>query len=386
MLFLLDPAESGRQVSCDMTNILSSLRTWAEIDLEAIRANVRQIKQKAGTAGVMAIVKANAYGHGVERVCLALDGEEVDFFGIANMGEARRIQATGCTRRLFILGPTFPGEREEIVRHGWTAFITAFEEARHFDELACRLGIKASVHIALNSGMGRGGFLPDFLCEHAREFLAFKHLEIEGLASHLPVADEDEVFTREQIKCFTRVCESVDAVIPLKYKHLSNSVGVMDYEITSGNLVRPGLVIYGISPLPGHERELKPACVFKSRVTAVQTLPPGQGVSYGRDFITTAETRVATVGVGYADGYPRQLSGKGAHVWLRGQRCPLLGRVTMDQIMVDVSALDEVASGDEVELFGPHIPIADIARMAGTIVWDIFTGMSPRVTRIYKGE
>ena len=367
-----------------MTKDISALRTWAEIDLNAIRANVRTVREKAGSAELMAIVKANAYGHGVERVCLAMEDEDITFFGIANIGEARRIQNAGSRKRLFILGPTFPAEREEIVRNDWTAFVSSFEDARHFNDLAGVMNKKHRVHIALNSGMGRGGFLPDFLCRHARDFLAYENLIVEGLGSHMPVGDEDVEFTREQIRCFARVCGVLEEVLPLRYKHLANSVGVMDYDIPSGNLARPGLVLYGLSPMPGHEEELLPTCVFKSRVTTLQSLPPGQGVSYGRDFITKAETRVATVGVGYADGYPRQVSGK-ASVWIRGHRCPLLGRVTMDQIMVDVSALDEVESGDEVELFGPHISIQEIADMAGTIVWDIFTSMSPRVTRIYKG-
>lgn len=369
-----------------MTTNLSALRTWAEIDLDAIRANVRMAAAKAAPSRIIAIVKANAYGHGAERVCLALENEEIEFFGIANIGEARRIQAAGSRKRLFILGPTFPAEREEIVRNDWTTFVSSFEDARHFNELAGAMNRKHRVHIALNSGMGRGGFLPDFLCEHARDFLKYDNLIVEGLGSHMPVADEDEAFTRRQIECFSRVCASLEKIFPLPYKHLGNSVGVMDYRIPSGNLMRPGLILYGLSPMEGHEGELKPACVFKSRVTTLQTLPPGHGVSYGRDFITTEETRVATVGAGYADGYPRQVSGKGAQVWIRGRRCPLLGRVTMDQIMVDVSALDEVEPGDEVELFGPHIPIKEMADMAGTIVWDILTGLSPRVTRIYAGE
>ena len=149
------------------------------------------------------------------------------------------------------------------------------------------------------------------------------------------------------------------------------------------NLTRPGLMLYGVSPLPIYQEKLSTVMTLKSRVTLVRTLPAGHGVSYGRQFVTTKNTRVATIGIGYGDGYPRHVSGKGAEVFIHGRRCPILGRVTMDQIMVDVTCAGEVNEGDEVEIFGPNIPVVEIADKAGTIVWEIFTGITPRVTRCY---
>ncbi|MEY3895142.1 MAG: alanine racemase, partial [Verrucomicrobiota bacterium] len=151
------------------------------------------------------------------------------------------------------------------------------------------------------------------------------------------------------------------------------------------NLSRPGLMLYGVSPIPGFQGKLATVMSLKSRVTLVRTLPAGHGISYGRQFVTTQPTRVATVGIGYGDGYPRHVSGNGAVVWIRGRRLPILGRVTMDQLMVDVTAAADVMEGDEVEIFGPHIPVDEIAEKAGTIVWEIFTGITPRVMRCYHG-
>ena len=211
---------------------------------------------------------------------------------------------------------------------------------------------------------------------------ALPNLEIEGIGSHLPSADEDEDFTRAQFAKYAEILRSLGGPERFRWRHLSNSAGLLGYGRESCNLARPGLMLYGISPLPRHPVKLKNVMSLKSRVTLVRTLPAGHGVSYGRAFVTTRPTRVATVGIGYGDGYPRHLSGNGAEAFIRGRRFPLLGRVTMDQIMVDVTGSD-VAEGDEVELFGPNIRVDEVAAKAGTIAWEILTGITPRVVRVY---
>jgi len=211
------------------------------------------------------------------------------------------------------------------------------------------------------------------------------HLEIEGIGSHLPAADEDEEFTRGQIARFRAILDELGGPERFKWRHLLNSAGLLAYDRSVCNLARPGLMLYGVAPLPGYQEKLGTVMTLKSRVTLVRTLPAGHGVSYGRQFVTIQPTRVATVGIGYGDGYPRHLSGKGADVAIRGRRCPILGRVTMDQIMVDVTHADGVMEGDEVEMFGPNIPVAEIAAKSATIVWDVFTAITPRVTRCYTG-
>jgi alanine racemase len=164
---------------------------------------------------------------------------------------------------------------------------------------------------------------------------------------------------------------------------LLNSAGLLGYDSDLCNLTRPGLMLYGASPLAGHQSKLSTVMRLKSRVTLSRWLPAGHGISYGREYVTSQATKVATVGIGYGDGYPRHLSGKGAEVFVGGRRCPILGRVTMDQIMIDVSDVPEVKEGDEVELFGPHISVIEVAEKAGTIAWEIFTGITTRVTRQY---
>jgi alanine racemase len=357
-------------------------RAWAEIDLSALRHNLRTARDAAGCE-VMAVVKAGAYGHGLEEVAKALAAEDIAFFGVANVGEARRIAEAGVTTRIYLLGATWSEERAEIVGRGWTPCISSLEEARQFDYLARAHGIRLKAHLTVDTGMGRGGFVAEGLPEVLKALEQLPNLEIEGIGSHLPSADEDEEFTRAQFAQYAEILRSLGGPERFRWRHLSNSAGLLGYGREFCNLARPGLMLYGISPLPGHETKLKNVMSLKSRVTLVRTLPAGHGVSYGRAFVTTKPTRVATVGIGYGDGYPRHVSGNGADVFIRGRRFPLLGRVTMDQIMVDVTGSD-VAEGDEVEIFGPNIRVDEVAAKSGTIAWEILTGITPRVVRVYQ--
>ncbi len=357
-------------------------RAWVEIDLEALRANLRVASEVCG-GQVMAVVKAGAYGHGLEEIARALAAENIAFLGVANVGEARRIVNAGVMTPIYLLGATWAGEREEIVARGWTPCLSSIEEAEHFNRLAAAAGKRLKVHLAVDTGMGRGGFLLDEVAASMAVLDKLEHLEIEGIGSHLPSADEDVEFTLAQIARYRRIIAELGGPERFKWRHLLNSAGLLGYERGDCNLSRPGLMLYGVSPLPEHQARLATVMTLKSRITLVRTLPAGHGVSYGRQYVTTKPTRVATIGIGYGDGYPRHVSGKGAEVFINRHRCPILGRVTMDQIMVDVTGAGEVAEGDEVEIFGPNIPVAEVAENAGTIVWEIFTGITPRVVRCY---
>lgn len=360
-------------------------RTWVEVDPEALRHNARAARALAGGAAVMAVVKADGYGHGLAEVTRALAGE-VEAFGVATLGEALEVRGiAGPGVPVMVLGALLPDEREPALRAGLSVAVSGLDEAEAFSEIALDLGTAARAHLVIDTGMGRIGFLePDFAAEGAG-IAALPGLELEGIATHFPSADEDPAFTEAQIERFAASCAAEG--LTTRWQHLSNSAGILGFGAAGGNLVRPGLMLYGVSPLPGAGADLLPAHRWCARVTQVRELPPGAGVSYGRTFVTSHPTRVATVAVGYGDGYPRHLSGTGADVLVAGVRCPLLGRVTMDQIMVDVGELPRPpVPGDAVTLLGADgdgaITAAELAEKAGTIPWEILTGIAPRVRRV----
>ncbi|MGJ8677394.1 MAG: alanine racemase [Akkermansiaceae bacterium] len=361
-------------------------RAWAEVNLAHLAHNYSVAVQHHSDGEIMAILKAGAYGHGMERIAEALvnstSGKAPAFLGVASVIEARRLAKAGIRSRIYLLGATCSFEREEIVAHRWTPCISSMDEAEDFNRLAENTEQTLLVHLAVDTGMGRGGFLPNSLLQCMEKLEALKHLQIEGIGSHLPSADEDEAFTLAQFKQFDDLIEKL-GVHRFRYIHLANSAGLLAFQSRYTNLYRPGLMLYGSSPIGKYQQQLRPVLSLKSRVTLVRELPAGQGISYGRDSILKQKTRVATIGIGYGDGLPRSLPLQETHVLIRGQRCPMLGRVTMDQIMVDVSALPDCQSGDEVELFGENILVSEIAQHAGTIAWAVLTGITPRVTRVY---
>jgi len=360
-------------------------RVWAEVDLDALRANARFARERAGCP-VMAVVKAGAYGHGLERIAVALADEGVAFLGVAHAGEARRLADAGIETPLYLLGPTWEEEREEIAVRRWTPCLSSFEEARHFDTLASARARPLRVHLAVDTGMGRGGFLPEDLPAVLEEMTRLPSLEVDGVGTHLASADEDPAFTQAQIVAFRHALKTLGGAERFRWRHLANSAGLLRHECGECNLARPGLILYGVSPFAREaDTDLRPVMTLKARVTLVRTLPAGHGISYGRTFVTTHPTRVATIGAGYGDGYPRQITGHGGEVHIRGVRCPLLGRVTMDQIMVDVTGAPLVVVGDEVELFGGNVPVGEVAARADTIPWEILTRITPRVERVYLG-
>ena len=364
---------------------VSPPRAWAEVDLDALRHNA-SVAASAGGHPIMAVLKAGAYGHGLEEVARALSNHpDVAFFGVANVGEARRIARAGVHTPVYLLGATWAGEREEVVARGWIPCLSTLEEAAHFNHLARAAGKSLRAHVAVDTGMGRGGFVAADLPGRMSALDGFSNLRLDGLGSHLPSADEDREFTLAQIASFEKVVAETGGAARWKWRHLFNSAGLLGYHCEVANLTRPGLMLYGHAPIelpPGVE--LRPTMALMARVSLVRELPAGHGVSYGRTFITTRPTTVATLGIGYGDGYPRHLSGQGAEVTLHGRRVPVLGRVTMDQIMVDATGLP-VSEGDEAEVFGTGVTVSEVAEKAGTIAWEILTRITARVTRVHRG-
>ena len=367
----------------------ATLRSWVEVDLAAIRRNLAAIAAIAGPrVKIMAVVKANAYGHGATRVTDALAGS-VAMFGVANLAEAEEIFPHARGTPVCLLSGTLPGEHAAVVRRGFIPVVSSFEEAAQYSECSAHAeNGRVKIHLAVDTGMGRLGVWEDDAIEAARKIIALPGIEITGIGSHLPVADEDAAFTTAQLARFHALVGKLralglrDAIV-----HVENSAALLAFPNVAGTLARPGLVLYGESPLWEFSPKLAPALTWKTRVLLVRDFGKGRGVSYGRTFITPQPMRVATLAVGYADGFPRQLSGKNAAVLIGGKRCAILGRVTMDQIMVDVTHTS-AAPGDEAVLLGTQgaetVSARELASLTGTIVWDIFTGIGQRVTRLHR--
>ena len=364
-------------------------RTWAEIDTAALRHNVAVVRALVGErVRIMAVVKANAYGHGVGIVVPAL-ADCVEAFGVANVTEACEVRALASDHPIFILGPALPEERAAIAARRFIPLVSDAGEAQAYAALPD--GEPLDIHLKLDTGMGRIGIWEDHAPEGVRSIRALDGLRITGLASHLPVADEDEAFTRAQLARFESLAARLRADgLMSPVLHVENSAAITDFPAHAGDMVRPGLMLYGSSPLPAHQPDLRAAMIWKTRIVLVRDIGEGRSVNYGRTFIADHAMRVATLAVGYADGYPRHLFNRGAEVLIRGKRCAVLGRVTMDQIVVDVSTLASVDIGDEAVLLGAQgdeeILAAELAAKAETIAWEIFTGLGPRVARVAQSK
>lgn len=373
-------------VSSVAVSIPSHLRSWAEIDLAALRHNALVAREKTG-ARVMAIIKADAYGHGAVEVARAL-ADQVEMFGVATLTEAQELAPLALSQPVLLLGPCLPAERPEAVARGAICTISSLGEAQAYSQLTCRE--IALLNFKVDTGMGRIGCWEDEAVSTLSKIARLPRVEIHSISTHLPVADEDDQFSQDQLSRFEKLIPAFCEIAPRAYIHSLNSSGVLGYSRFAHDFVRAGLMLYGSVYPATHQSLLKPVLSWKARITLVREVEAGRSVSYGRTFITPHAMRIATVPVGYADGFPRQASNHGAQVLIGGVRCAVLGRVTMDQILVDVTSLPEVSAGDEVVVIGrqgnEEILARELADEAGTISWHIFTGIGNRVTRIYLNQ
>jgi alanine racemase len=353
------------------------VRTWAEIDLSAIRHNLSIVRERIGPKpGIIAIVKANAYGHGSVKVAEAIAGM-VELFGVANVEEARELN--GLQRDVLLLSPSAPGERREAVARRCIATVSSAAEASDFKG--------GRINFKVDTGMGRIGCWEEDALEELGAIAHLKNVEVHSISTHLPVPDEDASYTLAQLNRFVEMAAKFRALAPAAKIHSLNSAGILGFPSHAQDLVRPGLMLYGSAYPQKFQPLLRPALTWKARILLVRTVGPNRGVSYGRTFVTSHPMRIASLAVGYADGFPRQVSGRSAHVLIRGTRCAVLGRVTMDQILVDVTKLPEVAAGDEAVLIGKQgseeILARELAEKAETISWHVFTGIGARVRKLY---
>ena len=357
-----------------------SHRVWCVVSLSALRSNLRTLRSCSprGTR-ILAVVKDNAYGHGLVPVARALAQAGCEEFGVACAAEGEELRGAGIRNPILLLGSTLSSEFPVALQHRLTVTLSSMTEAHELARAATRTRRTALVQIKLNTGMNRlGARLPEF-----QQILSFVNhhprLDLVGTFTHLASADSDLSFTRRQINNATTLPASMA-------RHWANSAAILQRFPGNRTHARPGLGLYGISPLPRDASKLRPALSWKSRVLLVRNLPKGETISYGGTFRAPQRMKVATVATGYAHGLPRSLSNRG-HALIHGHRCPILGRVTMDMTLVDVTHLSRVKRNDEVVWLGRSgkrvQTAADMAREAETIPWEIFTRISPNLPRIF---
>lgn len=368
-------------------------RTYSTINLEAILYNIKEIKKLVeDNVNVMAVIKADGYGHGAGVLADYLQNE-VNYYGVATIEEAKELRQNGIKLPILILGYTSPSQYTEIVENNITVTIYTLEMAKEVSKVAVICGKQAKIHVALDTGMTRIGFDANENGALAvAETCKIPNLIVEGLFTHFSTADEkDKGYSKLQMDRydnFIRLLEKNGVHIPIK--HMCNSAGIIEFNHHRFDMVRAGIIIYGLYPSEEVNKDmikLKPALEWKAHVINIKNVEAGHGVSYGKTFITKNKTKIATISIGYADGYPRALSSKG-RVLIHGQYAPIIGRICMDQMMVDVSHINNIEIEDEVTLVGKDgdniISVEELANAAGSFNYEFVCGIGKRVPRIYR--
>jgi alanine racemase len=375
-------------------------RAWAEIDLDAIKFNIESIKKNIKhDTSIIAVIKTDGYGHGALQIARILETDKrVWGYAVATAEEAFYLRGNNIEKPILILGYTFPYSYEEFILKNVRPTVFTYEMAQELSDKAVELGKNCKIHIKLDTGMTRIGIRPDDEgMELIKRITALRGLEIEGIFTHFATADEtDKTKTYNQLDKFKDFTDRVERELNIKIplKHCSNSAGIAEIPAANMDAVRAGIIIYGLWPSKevenAHPIELKPALSLKSRVVYVKTVPSGQEISYGGTYTTTRQTRVATICLGYGDGYPRALSNVG-HVIIKGHKAPIIGRVCMDQFMVDVTDIKKpIIVGDIVTLIGKDgnetITMEELADISGRFNYELACDLGKRVPRIYKTD
>jgi Alr-MurF fusion protein len=363
--------------------------TWVEVDLEAIAHNVQRIVGMVGPKViVLAVLKADGYGHGAIRVARTALNNGARYLGVASINEGTALRRAGITAPILVLGYTPAWQARELVLNGLSATVFSLDVARALSRAAVDLNSRVPTHVKVDTGMGRLGLLPDEVLPFVLELHKVPNLELEGIFTHFSVADGDPDYTRWQLNRFQQVLAAlVEAGVRPPLAHAANSAAVLTLPESHLDMVRPGIALYGLHPSPQVRcpPDFRPALRFKSQVAQVKTLPPGSYVGYGNIYQTGGEQRIAVIPVGYADGFRRAPRHWG-EVLVRGHRAPIVGRVSMDQTMIDVTAIPGVRQGDEVVLIGEQgdeqITAEALAERLGTISYEVVSEILARVPRI----
>lgn len=369
-------------------------RAWAEIDLDAIAHNVREIRRiTSKRAEIMGAVKADAYGHGVMETVRTMLDNGVTRLAVSMLDEAIQLRKLGIKVPILILSYTDPARAEEIILNEVTQTVFSHDLAKALSEAAVRLNRNVKIHVKVDTGMTRVGFMPGYSAvKNLLEISRLPHIIIEGLFSHFASADErDKSYTFMQFEKFMSICSELGRVgIHVPVKHVCNSAGIIEFPEMHLDMVRPGIILYGLYPsnqIDTRKMDLKPAMTLKANVILVKDVEENTCISYGRTYKTSCKSRIATIPIGYADGYTRLLSNKG-RVLIHGRTAPIVGRICMDQCMIDVTDLDvEVRTGDEVVLFGRQgdasISVEEVAADIGTINYEVVCIIGKRIPRVY---
>ncbi|MFH1541369.1 MAG: alanine racemase [Elusimicrobiota bacterium] len=383
--------------------------TYAEINLENIKYNVGIIKKFiGGDVEILAVIKADAYGHGAIKVAKALENTAVKIFGVATIEEGIELRTSGIKKDILILGSVYPFSNfSEIIKYNLIPTIASISGIEFFNKFAKYKNKKLPLHLKIETGMGRLGVLSSTAISLIKKIKNLKNIYIDGIYSHLACAVENENFTEKQIHKFSngvQLDEKLFKKIPIKYKHIAASASIIKYKDSHFNLVRPGLLIYGLLPFENSDSVVgvKSALSLKTKIIFLKKVPKNTSISYCRTFITNKISKIATIPIGYADGFLRVNSNPStnclinspvsrqidsAQMIVRGKKVPVVGRVCMDMTMIDVTDVKNVAIGDEVVIIGyqgkEKITVEDVAKRTNTINYEIVTSISKRIPRIY---
>lgn len=360
--------------------------TWAEIDLSALIDNLRLLRKRVGSrVKIMFVVKANAYGHDAVLCSLAAQKyRAADWLGVSSVEEGLVLRTAGVTLPILVLGSLYPFESVlAAAAYDLTPIVASLESAKRVAEAALRLRRKINIHVKVDTGMGRIGLRPEAAVALMRELAPLKGIRVQGVYTHMAKAEDDALFTGRQLSAFKRVLKALDKEgIRPPLVHAANSAAALRHVGSRFDLIRPGLAAYGLY------EGFKPVLTLKSKIVYIKTTPPGATVSYGATWRAKRVSRIATLPIGYGDGYSRAVSNR-ASVLVGGKRCPVVGRVTMDQTMIDVTAVPRARVGDDAVLIGRQddavIPAAELARLCDTIPYETATALSSRVPRVGVG-
>ena len=375
------------------------MMTWAEINLKALEHNWAQLTKLAASnmahnAGIMPVIKADAYGHGMLQVAQSLSDSGCKFFGVSNVQEGIALREAGFKQRILLFESTLPDDAQAIVEHNLIPTVCTLDLAHKLNDIAVSLNREVAIHIKVDTGMGRLGIDEGATLSFVKEIQSkYQSLKLEGIYTHFPLADTDHDFTFAQMRRFRDIVFTLENnFITFNYVHAGNSMGLGNYKSELFNLARPGLMLYGLYPSSELRTkiDLKPVMSVKSKIIFVKTIRKGQGISYGHTFKAKQETTIAVLPIGYSNGYLRSLSNQ-AFVLIHGVRCPLVGRVTMDQVIIDVSALALSGQlpqmGEEAVLIGhqrdQNISCDELALWADTISYEIVCALGSRLPKVY---